>query len=314
MVTNITGSVWSTVTPKDRQTALRSLVDAGGTIVLPGVVDGLTARLVEDAGFAAGYITGAGVANTTLGLPDIGLLTFDAMLTQAMRITAVTSIPFIIDGDTGYGGPTTTRNAVHQFERLGIAGIQIEDQALPKRCGHFDGKQLVTTAEMQMKVDAIAQARSNPDFLIIARTDARAVEGLPAALERVRAYHRAGADVLFVEAPQDLDEVRHVAEQLDGVPLLLNIVEGGKTPAVTAAEAAELGITFLLHANFLMRSMIKSVQGSLAHLRTAGETASVPERYVTWEERQRILGLPQLDEWEDSLAMRWNTDGAKAQD
>ncbi|MEO2108268.1 MAG: isocitrate lyase/PEP mutase family protein [Actinomycetota bacterium] len=287
------------------------LVRAGGTTVLPGVVDALTGRLAEEAGFRAGYITGAGVANTTLGLPDVGLLTFDGMLTQAMRITAVTSIPLIVDGDTGYGGPTSARHAVQEFERIGIAGMQIEDQALPKRCGHFEGKSLVATADMQMKIAAMAQGRHDPDFLIIARTDARAVEGIDSAIARMRAYRDAGADVLFVEAPVDMDEIRTVTEELAGMPVLLNVVEGGKTPAVTASEAAELGVTFLLHANFLLRTMVKAAQGALEHLHRTGETASVADTYVTWQERQRVLGLPALDAWEDDLSKTWQPDEAR---
>lgn len=302
--------VWSTSTPADRRATLRRLVHSGATIVLPGVVSALTGRLVEAAGFEAGYITGAGVANTSLGLPDVGLLTFDGMLAQAMRITAVTSIPFIVDGDTGYGGPTSARHAVQEFERIGIAGMQIEDQAVPKRCGHFEGKSLISTEDMQMKVAAMAQARRDPDFLIIARTDARAVEGIDSAIARMRAYRDAGADVLFVEAPQGMDEIRTVAQELAGSPLLLNVVEGGKTPAVTASQAADLGVTFLLHANFLMRTMVKAAQDALAHLHDAGETATVADRYITWEERQRILGLPALDAWEDDLAMKWTADTA----
>jgi 2-methylisocitrate lyase-like PEP mutase family enzyme len=225
---------------------LRRLLDAGELILAPGCFDALGARLVEEAGFPAVYMTGFGSAASHLGRPDVGLMTLPEMVDNARRLAAVVDIPLIADADTGYGNPINVIRTVREYEAAGVAAIHIEDQAMPKKCGHMEGKQLVAAGEMAAKVDAAVAARRSSEFLIIARTDARAVEGLDAALERARLYREAGADVLFVEAPQSTDEIEKVAGTFTDVPLLFNYAEGGRTPPVSCQFLRDLGFSLVI--------------------------------------------------------------------
>jgi 2-methylisocitrate lyase-like PEP mutase family enzyme len=218
------------VPASEKRAALRAIIDSPRATLVPGVFDGLTAIMAERSGFSVGYVTGAGVANSQLAAPDVGILQFDAMALQVRRIVAATTIPMIVDADTGFGGPPSVMYVVRTLESLGAAGIQIEDQVMPKRCGHFDGKSVVEVGEMQAKVAAAVRARSDDNFTTIARTDAATVEGIDAALVRARAYREAGADAVFVEAPRSEEDLRTVARELAGTPVLINIVEGGRTP------------------------------------------------------------------------------------
>src|SRR2546427_3233237 len=218
-----------------RRQRLRALLNAPGLIIAPGAYDGLSARLVEQAGFDVVYMTGSGAANSLLGEPDLGLTTMTEMANQAVRICAATSLPVIADADTGYGGPLNVRRTVQEYERAGVAGLHIEDQVFPKRCGHFEGKQVIPVEEMVGKIRAALDARTDPNLVIIARSDAAAVEGLDAALARGHAYEDAGADALFIEAPRALDELRAIGRSFH-VPLVANMVEGGATPLQPAAE------------------------------------------------------------------------------
>lgn len=295
-----------------RRFALRQRLRSGDPVVLPGIYDALTAVLAENAGFGALYLTGAGLSNSQLGAPDVGLLSFDMIVTQAMRICAATAVPLIVDIDTGFGGPTTVMHVVRTLETVGATGIQIEDQSMPKRCGHFSGKHVIEMGAMQAKIDAATRARSDDDFLIIARTDAVAVHGIEDALRRARGYADAGADVLFVEAPAAADDVRRIPNELPGIPLLINLVPGGVTPDFTVAEVAGMGYQLILHANLVLRSVMRAAGDILGHLYATGESASREHDFVTWAERQRLVRLEEFDAAENAVTQRWETVGNHA--
>jgi 2-methylisocitrate lyase-like PEP mutase family enzyme len=289
-----------------RRRRLRELLESSGPVVVPGVFDGLTAVLAERHGFDACYLTGAGLANTQMGVPDIGLVSFDAVMTQALRIAAVTTIPLIVDADTGFGGPSSVMHVVRTLETVGVAAIQLEDQQMPKRCGHFDRKSVIATSEMQAKVEAATAARSDDNTLLIARTDALAVEGLDAALQRARAYRDAGADVIFIEAPVSLEEIKRIPQEIGDVPLVMNVVQGGKTPELSATELDMIGYKIVLHANLLMRAMVSAGSSALQMLkRTGGDAAEFDLPFLSWAERQELVRLPDFDAIEDELAARW---------
>src|SRR5918911_3506462 len=215
-------------------TRFRALMKKPGCIMAPGVADALAARLVALEGFDAIYMTGFGTSLTRLGAPDVGLLTASEMIDNAARIADASGLPLIADADTGYGNPINTRRTIRDYERAGVAGVHIEDQVWPKRCGHLAGKRVIPTAEMVAKIKAACDVRTDPDFIVIARCDAIAVEGLEAALERGARYREAGADMLFIEAPVGRAEVERVAKRFEGVPLLYNMASSGKTPDLDA--------------------------------------------------------------------------------
>src|SRR5215213_517537 len=221
--------------------ALRTLLERGEPVLAPGAYDGLSARLVERAGFPAVYMTGFGASASLLGRPDVGLLSVAEMAGHARRLVQAVGVPVIADADDGYGNPLNVMRTVSEYEAAGVAALHIEDQVAPKRCGHMDGKDVIDAAEMVEKVHAAVEARRSPDLVLIARTDARAVEGLDAALERARRYRDAGADVLFVEAPESEDEVAAVARAFPGTPLLFNWVDGGRTPPLGLGRLREDG-------------------------------------------------------------------------
>ncbi|MBI2369252.1 MAG: isocitrate lyase/PEP mutase family protein [Deltaproteobacteria bacterium] len=273
---------------------LRERLHQPGILVVPGAYDALTARLVEEAGFPAVYATGAGIANSQFALADVGLVSFGEMLQQVARITAAVSIPVIVDADTGYGDTPNVTRTVKELARLGVAAIQLEDQAEPKRCGHFAGKRVVSPAEMVGRLRAALDARPGPDPLIIARTDARAELGLEEALARARTYAEAGAEVTFVEAPRSREELTRIPRELP-VPQLVNMVEGGLTPLLPARELETMGYRILLHANAALRASVKAVQRVLAVLAAQGTTAGCLSDLITMEERNRITRLAELE-------------------
>lgn len=293
------------VTPSERRQTLRELLrpDAPATVV-PGAYDALSARLCERAGFSVVYLTGAGVSNAHLALPDVGLIGFPDMLEKAARIVEATHVPVIVDADNGYGGPVTVARAVALFENAGVSAIQLEDQGFPKRCGHFDGKSLVSVAAMQAKIDAAVNARRDENTVIIARTDAKGVTSFDDAIKRAAAYREAGADVLFVEAPESAVEVESVPRLLDGIPLLINVVEGGRTPVPSAKALDAMGYQLILHANFVLRAMAGAVGSALQLLKA--DAGLLPENFLPWTERQQLVGLPELDAYEDHLRLKWN--------
>lgn len=278
----------------ERRRTLRDAIDAPEPLVLPGATDALGVRLVEHSGFPAVYATGAGLANAQYGIPDIGLISLGEVVDHISRLTEATRLPVVVDADTGYGGPLSTMRTVRLLERAGAAAIQLEDQEMPKRCGHFDSHTLIETGHMQTKIAAAVEARTDDQLVIIARTDARSAEGIDEAIVRGRAYADAGADVLFIEAPRTRGELALVGRELAGVPLVVNVVEGGKTPQLDLQEYADLGFSIVLYANFLMRSMLHAGLDALQHLAVKGETASRADSLASWEQRQSLFNLPQF--------------------
>jgi 2-methylisocitrate lyase-like PEP mutase family enzyme len=257
-------------------------------VTVPGAANALFARVVEDLGFEAVYVTGAGIANMRLGVPDIGLTTMTEVSDTVAAIADAVSIPLIVDADTGYGNAVNMVRTVRAFERAGAAGIQIEDQVFPKKCGHFAGKHVIETAEMVQKIKAAVDARQDQSLQIIARTDARAIEGLDRALERARAYIAAGADVTFVEAPTDLEELARIPKEL-GVPQVANIVFGGKTPDPGRETLAKLGFSIVLYANAALQAALKAAYDVLGALKAEGSLQSVGDRLASFDERQRSV-------------------------
>ncbi|GMQ85838.1 MAG: isocitrate lyase/PEP mutase family protein [Acidimicrobiia bacterium] len=282
--------------------ALRNLLEAGSPVVAPGAFNALFARLIQEAGFAAVYLSGAGVANALLGRPDLGLVTMSEMAMVAGRICEVVDLPVIADGDTGYGGVHNVARTVSAYERAGVAAIQLEDQRFPKRCGHFDGKEVVATDEMVERVVAARRARSGDGgIMIIARTDAAAVEGIDNAIARARIYGEAGADVLFVEAPESRDELAKVGSELGDWPLVANMVEYGKTPLLPVEALGELGFSLILYPGSVTRTVTQAARKTLSELRATGTTTGRLEDMATFDELNRVVGLGEADQWERSI-------------
>jgi 2-methylisocitrate lyase-like PEP mutase family enzyme len=277
---------------------LRELIDADRGLLLPGVANALTARIAEDLGFSAVYLTGAGVSNTFLGVPDIGLLSLTEMAEHARAIAGAVDIPIVVDADTGFGNAVSVGRTVRVLEQAGASGIQLEDQVAPKRCGHFDGQEVIAAAEMSQKLRAAIDSRRSSDTLIIARTDARAQHGLTEALARAGAYAEAGADVLFIEGLHSRDELRAAGKAVPAVPKLANMVEGGKTPLLPREELLAMGFSIVLYANAAMQGAIRGTQTVLAGLRDAGSLASVLDQLAPWAERQRLVRRDTYDDLE----------------
>jgi carboxyvinyl-carboxyphosphonate phosphorylmutase len=269
----------------------RDLLRQDGMVVAPGAYDCITARLIEQAGFAAVYMTGAGTA-ATLGYPDFGLVTMSEMVANAARIAAAVELPVIADADTGYGNELNVFRTVREYEQSGVAGIHIEDQEFPKKCGHLEGKQIIPREEYMAKIRAAAAARRDPDFEIIARTDARAVAGLDEAIARANEALAAGADMAFVEAPQTLEEVAAVPRRVNG-PCLLNVVRGGKTPDLDLKEAEPMGYKLAIVPGMLLQSVVAICDRMLAELKV-GRRHPMPVQEITVSEMFRRFGA---DEW-----------------
>lgn len=273
---------------------LRRLLERDELVILPGAYDGLTARLIELAGFPAVYATGAGISNSQLALADVGLITMSEMLDQVRKMIAAVQVPVIADIDTGYGNAVNLFRTVREFVRVGVAAVQIEDQVIPKKCGHFDGKLLIPFDEAVLKIKAAIEARGDSDLVIIARTDAIEVAGFDEAMRRARAYFEAGADALFVEAPRTRDELAAIGRDLPGIKIA-NIVEGGRTPIIPAADLTAMGFKVAIYANLLLRSSVKAIQQSLTHLRKHGDSDGLLDRMITMEERGRVTQKDFLD-------------------
>jgi len=277
---------------------LRALLESGQTIVAPGAFDPLAARLVEEAGFPAVYMTGFGTSAALLGRPDVGLLTMTEMIDNAQRIAACVDIPVIADADTGYGNPLNVIRTVGAYEAAGVAGIHIEDQVAPKKCGHMEGKLVIPPQEMAEKIRAAVEARAQPEFVIIARTDARAVEGLESALERGRLYREAGADVLFIEAVLSEREAEETARAFPGVPLLFNWAEGGKTPPISLGRLAELGYRIVIFPISTLLAATAAMRGILREIAQAGTPAAAMGELPSFGEFTDFIGLPEVREVE----------------
>ncbi|TSH89166.1 carboxyvinyl-carboxyphosphonate phosphorylmutase [Verticiella sediminum] len=264
-------------------------------LTTPGVYDALTALLVERAGFEAAYLSGASIAYTRLGRPDIGLLSLDDVASVTGNIRERVGLHLIVDADTGFGNALNVTRTVKLLERAGASAIQLEDQTLPKRCGHLDGKTLVSTTEMQGKIRAACDARAHAGTLVIARTDAVAVEGLDAALERAERYAEAGADVLFVEAVRSPDDMRIALARLAAkAPMLANMVEGGKTPILPAAELQALGYRIAIFPGGTVRALAHALQGYYASLQAHGTTAAMREHMLDFDGLNALIGTPQM--------------------
>ena len=270
--------------------ALRRLIAPGtaGYTMVPGAYDTLTARLVEAAGFAAVYLTGGGYSRAS-GYPDLGLLTLTENTQFIGRTVEAVGIPVIADADTGYGNALNVIRTVREYEKSGVAAFHIEDQVAPKKCGHYEGKEVISTAEMVGKIHAAVDTRQDPDLVIIARSDARAIEGLQASIDRVNAYLEAGADVGFVEAPENVDELRVVGRQVKG-PALVNVFEGGKTPMVPARELEAMGFRLGIYPSQTHRAAIRAAQRVLAVLKEDGDISRIEGELATFQEREDAVG------------------------
>jgi carboxyvinyl-carboxyphosphonate phosphorylmutase len=281
---------------------LRELIAGPEMVLAPGCYDALGARLIEEAGFPAVYMTGFGSAASRLGRADVGLMSLPEMVDNAHRIAEAVDIPVIADADTGYGNPVNVIRTVREYEAAGVSAIHIEDQVQPKKCGHMDGKHVIGAKEMAAKLAAAVAARRSPDFLIIARTDARAVEGLPAALERARRYREAGADMLFVEAPQSANEIEAVARAFDGVPLLFNYAEGGKTPPVTHEFLRSLGFRLVIFPISTVLVATAAMRSVLAQIKADGSPINVLPSMLGFGEFLDFIGLPEIHELDRRFA------------
>ena len=268
-------------------TRLRRLVESDDVVVAPGVYDGLSARLAAHAGFRALYATGGGIARG-MGYPDLGLLSLSEIVERLANIVEQVDLPIIADADTGYGNALNVRRAVREFERAGVAGFHLEDQTFPKRCGHYDDKSVVPTREMVQKLRAARDALTDGDLVLIARTDALAVEGLDAALARAEAYHEAGADVIFVEAPTSEAQIETIARRVSA-PKLINMFQGGKTPLVPVPRLRELGYRIVIIPSDLQRAAIRAMADTLAAIARDGNSAAVADRMASFTDRETAV-------------------------
>ena len=276
-----------------RQT-LKKLLKRNQLLVAPGCFDGLSARLVQEAGFEAAYLSGGAVARS-MGIPDIGLVTMSESIERAAQVVSAIQIPVIADADTGYGNAVNLVRSVREFERIGVAAIHIEDQITPKRCGHLDGKEVISRAEMEMKLKAALDTRTDPDFCIIARTDARGVHGLEDAIARAQAFAKLGVDAIFVEAPQSESELAEIPRRVPGVPLLVNVFKGGKTPMLPTERLQQMGYRIAIYPSETQRAAIHAMRTALTTLKRAGTSESIDASLTTFKERDKVVGL---DDWQ----------------
>ncbi len=281
--------VSSTNTPGSTRREFREALMPGAALIVPGVANALAARVAADAGFSAAYVTGAGIANSHLGIPDNGLVTLTELTDHVVAIREAFAGPLMVDADTGFGNALNMARTIKVLERAGADAIQIEDQVFPKRCGHFEGKEGIPSREMVAKIKAAVDARSDPDLLIVARTDAIAVEGFDAAIERAHAFHEAGADIGFVEAPTTPEQIAAVARL--PWPQLINIVIGGKTPELTNDELKKLGFACVLYANTALQAAVLGMQRALGHLKRHGQIGDAKDLLATFAERQRLVDI-----------------------
>ena len=277
------------------------MIDDRRALLVPGVFNALSARIAVDVGFQALYLTGAGVTNAQLGLPDVAFIDLSQLAGHVAAIRNVTDLPLIVDGDTGFGNAVNVWHTVRTLERAGANAIQLEDQVFPKRCGHFDGKSVVPVAEMAAKVRAAVEARASRDFLIIARTDAHASEGLESAIGRAEHYIEAGADLTFVEAPRLKEEISTIVSRLS-VPQVVNMVIGGKTPSCGPDELAEMGVGLVLYANAALQGAMLGMQNALVALKQQGQLTGEEGLVVDFAERQRLIGFPEIETLEKRYA------------
>ena len=275
-------------------TKFRQLIEGPGIVVAPGAYDCLTAALIERAGFEAVYMTGAGTSISKLGLPALGIATMNDMVRNANAIARTVDIPLISDADTGYGGVLNVQHTIREYEQAGVAGIHLEDQVSPKRCGHLDNKEVISTEEMVQKIRAAVDARTDPDFTIIVRTDALAVTGWADTINRAQAFVDAGADVLFIEALRSREDVERVAKANFKAPLFYNYVESGKSPLLSTAELEELGYKVVIFPASAILTAIKSIEETLAELKNKGTTQAIIDRMVTLHDAFEVVGISEM--------------------
>jgi 2-methylisocitrate lyase-like PEP mutase family enzyme len=280
---------------------LRNLLVPGAGVLLPGVSNALAARVVADLGFPVAYVTGAGIANTSFGFPDIGLVSITELADHVAAIREAFPGPLVVDADTGFGNALNMARTVRLLERAGADALQIEDQVFPKRCGHFSGKQVIPAAEMVQKLKAAVDARHDRDVLIIARTDAIAPEGFEPALARAAAYHETGADVTFVEAPTSLEQMAEIPRRLPW-PQILNIVMGGRTPELSNAEVRKMGFAGVIYANVALQAAVLGMQAALGELKRRGHMGDASKLVVDFSERQRLVRKDEYDALERKYA------------
>jgi 2-methylisocitrate lyase-like PEP mutase family enzyme len=289
-------------TVASRRITLRTALEQRRAVLAPGAANALTARIIEDCGFDVCYVTGAGIANTLLGVPDVGLVTMTELAGTVEAIAEICTLPLVVDIDTGFGNAVNTYRTVRVLERAGAAALQIEDQVFPKKCGHFAGKAVIPLAEMTVKIRAAVDARTDPNLLIIGRTDAAAIDGFDAALDRAAAFVEAGADVTFVEAPQTEAELAMIPARLS-VPQIANMVVGGKTPLLPQAQLADMGFSLVLYANTPLQAAMRAMHDVLSSLHRDGGLDAVKDRLAGFEERQRLVAKHEYD----ALEARYRT-------
>jgi 2-methylisocitrate lyase-like PEP mutase family enzyme len=285
-----------------RRAAFRRSVNERRGLLVPGAFNAMSARVIEDAGFEALYLTGAGVTNMSLGLPDLGFIGLREIAEHTARVRDAVELPLIVDADTGFGNALNVRHTVRTLERCGADAIQFEDQVMPKKCGHFSGKEVVSTGEMVGKIHAAVDAREDGNLLIIARTDAAAVEGIEAAIERGRRFVEAGADILFIEATESLADIERLPGLFATAPQLINIVIGGKTPVQSTETLAKLGYGIVLYANAALQGAVLGMQRALGTLRQNGRLDEDPSLVVPFSERQRLVNKPLYDQLDKQYA------------
>jgi methylisocitrate lyase len=276
-------------------TKLRELIERDEILLCPGTYDPLMAKLIKRLGFEALYMTGAGISHSTLAMPDLGLTTMTEMVQRATLLADASELPLICDADTGYGNALNVMRTVREYERAGVAGIHIEDQEMPKRCGHFFGKSLIGKEEMTGKLKAALDARQDEDFVIIARTDARTALGFEEALDRAHAYAEAGADVIFFESPRSVEELSEVPKSINK-PVLANMVETGLTPLISAQELEDLGYKLVIFAGGLARFLTRQAEGFLQNLKETGTTEAYMDRMNSFQEQNELLELSRFEE------------------
>ncbi|HEX6317961.1 MAG TPA: isocitrate lyase/PEP mutase family protein [Burkholderiales bacterium] len=276
---------------------LRELLARPEPLMAPGAADALTARLIAKHGFEAIYMTGAGTTAVRLGMPDVGLLTMSEMVDNAQRIAEASQLPLVADADTGYGGPVNVQRTVRAYERAGAAAIHIEDQVWPKRCGHLAGKAVIPVEEMTAKIRAGLDARLDRDFVLIARTDALAVEGFERAIERCKRYEEAGADVIFLEAPSKMEHLAAIPKAF-GKPTLYNMASSGKTPFLPIEEIGKLGFKLVIYPNFALLSAITAINRTLGELKRTGSIAEVAKSIASFQEFFDLVGMREVQEAE----------------
>lgn len=278
-------------------TRLSQMLRGDRLVAAPGAFDALSARIIEAVGFRAVYMTGAGVSRT-FGYPDVGLATLTEMADRAAQIANVVSVPVLADADTGYGNAINVRRTVREYERAGVAGLHLEDQITPKRCGHYEGKGLISVKEMIGKIESALDARLDPDFVIIARTDARAIDGLDAAIERAQRYAQTGVNAVFVAAPHSREELEQIASQVDA-PLMINIFEGGKTPLVSNAALEKMGFRLVIFSTATQTAACQAIKEVMSYLYQHGTLGGFGDRLMSFAERDALIGLPEIEALEN---------------